>query len=104
MTIEGITHNRPVPEDFGTGRRGKVKGKDSKSEDGDEVRISDRARKVQEVSRYIGVVKGLPGIREGKVRESREKVERGEYLTREMAEKTAESLIRESNKSREIKQ
>lgn len=93
MTIEGIGDTGSVPKAYGTAKRSKaVRVKDERV--GDEVRISAKARRVQEGSRYIKFVKNLPDVREGKVREAKIKVERGDYLTREMAGKVAESLLK----------
>jgi len=59
----------------------------------DEVIISSEAKRL---AHYVEMVKNMPDVREGKVQEVMGKMERGEYWSDEIVEKTIEKILRDN--------
>lgn len=59
----------------------------------DEVIISSE---IKRLARYVEIVKNMPDVRKGKVREVTEKMKRGEYHSKEIIEKTIEKILRDN--------
>jgi anti-sigma28 factor (negative regulator of flagellin synthesis) len=60
---------------------------------GDTLSISGEAREKAKIAQYVKIVKEMPGIRDDKVAEAKQKLASGEYSQPEMAEKIAERLL-----------
>jgi len=72
-----------------------VQGKDA-APASDSVSISDKAKRASQTYRLAAIYRDLPDVRQSRLVEVRAKLENGEYSTREVAERTAERMLRSS--------
>jgi len=62
----------------------------------DDVSISPEARKAAQIARLVAMTKQLPDIRDGRVEEARENLERGRHNDEAVIRETAQRLLDES--------
>jgi anti-sigma28 factor (negative regulator of flagellin synthesis) len=65
----------------------------------DKLMLSKEGLSAAEVARYTHIVKNMPDVDLKKVEEVRAKIDQGEYLNPEVADRTAEKLLEELGES-----
>lgn len=62
----------------------------SESKVKDEFELSSIARRISE---YVKIIESMPGIREDKIKEIKEKLASGEYKSKQVLEETAKKIV-----------
>lgn len=90
MEIRGIDPLRGVTQETKINKISRREGGGSS----DEVEISEEARQLAEAAKIEEIVRQTPEIREDRVAEVKEKLERGEYNNEEVINVVAERIMK----------